>query len=480
MTIQHISLSPWLSKLIVLNVEFDYDTDKMIHQTLGNRTNQTLATFIPLLLKMTSLTSLTLNAYTNYYDDDFNVTFNFPKLKTLRLITRTIPTLNRLLGLEEIYFEHIYAKDLLRVFDEISHVDKITIQKIFNYKRDDDPGSEDYPREVTSKLLTVPLFNIIPYTHQPKYFDVGLAVTKFICYGLNKKFVPLLYHMKNIQEITLQTCFQSYDVIGNLFRQWSSSLCYVDFTKSIIDSKNHDQIPITSSSSLSHPIINLPRLITLKMCNFNQELANSLSCPNIIFLSLGDDSDTDGDNDVTTDANIIENKAQHGNLSVDNSSDNDNHSDDKKYDDDNYHSSVDITLFLNRIISIITLVIFRSFTGFITKPSVLNSLLNLLVSNSLCPNVKHLSLSIPLSTENLKIITRYHPTRLNYLSLATNDTNSNDLAHEEDAKRVESILNIVERSCTSTTLIDHVSLYYCDLDDAINHGLGKLYPTYSS
>lgn len=149
--IENIKTSSWLPQLTSLDVMFHNDHDKVT----TTRENKTLSTFVPLLQIMTSLVTLSINANVFCHDDDFNTTFKLPKLTILYLGMRTIPNLSSLRALSKVIIEFMYVKDLLRVLTETSHVEKITIRKIHNGIRNDDP--HEYNDRVLRKTMNCKL-----------------------------------------------------------------------------------------------------------------------------------------------------------------------------------------------------------------------------------------------------------------------------------------------------------------------------------
>jgi hypothetical protein len=502
-------LSPWLSNLNTLSITF-YDQKEEAHEDNTREVNKMmlLSLFVRLLTLTTSLEVLKINSVDYETDSEFNYTLYLPKLRVLKRTVRNVPELI-LPTLTKINIHQIYVIDLLRVLTDISHVDSIYIGDIDNHTCNKSEV-ESYNTRITLESLTT--MKLAPFasfvspsstkiTKEEEVMGIPsmstllsnpirFMVTKFTCYGLNKQFVPILSQMTILREITLQTCFQSFDVIGNLFRIWSKSLSYVDFRKSILDSGDTKEHSVDYLGYLSFPIkgtiISLPQLTTLKLFGWNQDLIDSMNCPQLGSVKIGQNPNIANDNDDD-----------------DNDGDNDNHVITCTKSTDSIDSLVNIERFLKRTTTIKTLHLYQAFRIItidgieypttarnpavpLCKMSALTDLLvdvgnvlpcvttlrSLLLS---CPNLSRLSLCITSSTDLLNVLIETEFVtmlrQLKYLSLThfsvNNDVNENTKSDDDgdgdgdddyDSINKRYIAFSIIKQCTSLTVVGRLTL----------------------
>jgi hypothetical protein len=436
---------------------------------------------------------------------------NLPRLRILNLSTEIIPELTNMPLLSKISLKRIWKKDLVRLFVSISHADTIIIKTICNYDHsleysDSSDNENDIDIEEKDEITSKSFFNQLlskaassdsSITSYPRNIrTIEFKVTTFVCYGrFQQQFIPLLGQMKCIRKIILNTNFPSYHVIVNLFRQWSSSLSYVDLSKSNVTLTTEPEyfghlMNSNTSNTSKGTKIDLSHLIVLKLCGWNQELIDSLCCPVLETFSNSKDYHPTEQEESQYDL-----EGYYLDEEKDSESDYDDNKDHIKYSNDNTSSSsnsrrtlisntktiypiLNITPFISRLKSIKSLSIYGPFVCLNASEMINNNKMNSLTELTLkapfdhtidissllqiSPYLSRLSLTLLLSSLTIEILTllnAYIPhTRLNILSL-TGMSKSSDVRFEDD--KITMIMNIINK-CSKLSFLTPISLEYRD------------------
>jgi hypothetical protein len=229
-----------------------------------------------LLLNLQQWNNKPLNPRKCSVDD---VVWNLPSVTTLHLLlSKDVPRIVAPM-LKTTRFSGVRRRDLVRIMNDLQHVDTISIDSISD--------GIDVGRDGELFPTNVPLL-----ATRFSYSDDKLDLTSH----------P--YKFRLLQSICSQlTCvttvhieyftFVSYEVLGNLFQSWPQIVKIIIAQCRLPNDAVDDILSAPSSSPASSSlspscIIDLPHLTYLELFGWNQHLIDRLRCPQLEILSVDD------------------------------------------------------------------------------------------------------------------------------------------------------------------------------------------------